>query len=491
MRSYWHTPVSTLVGIAACAATAFGQLPQGFVEKTIATKAVFTEATSMAHADDGRIFVSERGGTIKLIKGDSAVLVYKINTTIEREQGLLKIQAHPGFAGKSWLYCYYMTADLNHHNISRLVLDQNSTVTRVDTVVKLPVLENQGRHNGSGMVFGKDGFLYVSRGNDEIGGAANPAGLWTSQKGKILRFTDEGLPAPGNPHYGNAGATDAEKSIWARGFRNPWTLAYDPYSGRILEGDVGDGTEEINDVTKPDAAKDYWYGYGVGGGDGVNAGGKKNTIDPIYYHATGFQGECAVVAEVPYSADRPSNWPAEYKNKIYIADYCGNSIKMVSLDAPAAPTDINAAGSGMKVFYDDSQKKVGLYVGLDGNLYYVAYGANQKAYEIYNTAPASLQKERAASPGMILDNLVFTAGRISDVSFTLRGESASAEAAQAVFSVLSADGRVQFQQAAPFNGANFRLSGFKPASAGIFICQLSWNAQGTARRALGRMVVLP
>ena len=146
---------------------------------------------------------------------------------------------------------------------------------KVDTVIQLPVLENGGRHNGSGMVFGKDGFLYVARGQAELGGGANPTG-----------------------------ATDREKRVWARGSRNPWTLAYDPYSGRILAGDVG---------------------------------------------------------EVPYSLARPSNWPDEYKNKIYIADYCGTAIKMVPQYNPGTAVDINnVAVSGMTVFYDGSKKKDGL-----------------------------------------------------------------------------------------------------------------------------------
>jgi glucose/arabinose dehydrogenase len=495
-RLSFQSRLLVFVGFASLAGTSWGQLPSGFAEKVIASKATFTEATSMAHADDGRIFVTERGGNVKLIKGDDAVVVYKVSTTTDREQGLLKCQVHPDFAQKSWLYLYYMTADNNHHNITRLKLDQNSAVTGVDTVIKLPVLENMGRHNGSGMVFGKDGFLYVSRGQDELSGAANPAALWTSQKGKVLRFTDEGLPAPGNPHYNTAGASEGEKTVWARGFRNPWTLAYDPYSGRILEGDVGDGTEEINDVTQPDVAKDSWYGYGVGGGDGVNAGGKNNTIDPIYYHGTGAQGECAIVAEVPYSASRPSNWPAEYKDKIYIADYCGTAIKMVPLKNPAAPTDINnVASSGMKVFYPDSRIKVGLYVGIDGNLYYVNYGPNDKAYMIYNTAPTSLKN--AATHSLNAQDAVLKMGGSSELRFTVMGEGPVGEtdkdgtAGIAEFSILGADGKTRFSQTVAIRGGAFLAQGFKPETAGIFICKLSWKTGGADRQALGRLAVLP
>jgi glucose/arabinose dehydrogenase len=471
---------------ASLAGRAIAQLPANFVEKTIASKAVFNEATSIVQADDGRIFVSERGGNIKVIKGDDAVVVHKVATTIDREQGLLKIQVHPGFASKSFIYAYYMTADMNHHNITRIQVDANSAVVKVDDLIRLPNLENAGRHNGSGMVFGKDGFLYVSRGNDELGGGNNPAGLWTSQKGKVLRFTEDGQPAPGNPHYAT-GATPEEKSIWARGFRNPWTMAMDPISGRILVGDVGDGTESIEDVTAPSAAKDYWYGYGVGGGDGVGTAGGK-AIDPIYYHPTGGQSECAIVAEVPYNAAVASNWPAEYKGRIYTADYCGNTIRSVPLDNPATPINMHTAGNGMVQFYQNSQKKVCLSLGIDGNLYYVSYANNGKALQISYNGPAS---NVDPSNSLAVRNFVFRLGRSSDVEFTLNGTTSLRDAGKAEFAILGSDGREQFRKTLDMRGNAFRAEGFRPMAAGLYVCKLSWKSEGADRQAFGRLVVLP
>jgi hypothetical protein len=379
-----------------------------------------------------------------------------------------------------------MTADLNHHNVTRIEVDANNAVVKVDTVIKLPQLENQGRHNGSGMVFGKDGYLYVARGQDELGGAANPAALWTSQKGKILRFTEDGKPAPGNPHA-NA-ATDAEKSIWARGFRNPWTMAIDPVSGRIFEGDVGDGTEELNDVTAPDAAKDYWYGYGNGGGDGVGAAGGK-AIDPIYYHPTGGAGECAIVAEVPMNAAITSTWPAEYKNRIYVADYCGASIRSVPLNNPANPVNLQATGNGTQVFYNNSQVKVGMSLGLDGNLYYVAYGTNKKAYMITYNGPVSVSEPAANS--LSVRNFVMRMGQGSDVKLTLNGDISLKDQGEGEFAILGADGRVLFSQPMRMIGNTFTAHGFHPSAAGLYACRLNWKADGADRQAMGRLVVLP
>lgn len=469
--------------VAALALPAAAQLPSGFTEKPFATAATFAEATSMAHADDGRIFVSERAGNIKVIKGENATVVVKIATTTEREQGLLKIAAHPGFAQKPWIYAFHISADYKRHYITRIKLDANSAMVSMDTVVRLPDLENAGRHNGGGMAFGKDGFLYVGRGNDELGGGANPAANWASVKGKILRYTAEGAPAPGNPHYAT-GANDGEKSIWARGFRNPWTLHADPISGRVFTGDVGDGNETVEEITAPDAAKDYWYGYGSGGGDGIGAGGGKS-IDPFAYHPTGAAGECAIVAEVPYNAAVVSSWPAEYKNRLYVADYCGLAIRSVPLDKPAGSVNLHS-GAGAVNFYPNSKKKVGMSLGKDGNLYYVEYVNNGKAYQISYNGPISAAQAPALSPR----SFALRMGAAGKVEFDLSGASL-AGAEDLTLTILEPDGKVRFQGAAEASGAGAKAEGFRPVSAGLHVCRLSWSQGGAARQALGRLLVLP
>ena len=470
--------------LLAAAVVTKAQLPKDFVEKVFAANATFAEPTSIAHADDGRIFVSERGGKIKLIEGDKAVLVCSTLTTTEREQGLLKILAHPNFAAKPWLYAYHMSKDYKRHYIVRFKFGAGNAVASQDTVVTLPDLENTGRHNGSGMAFGKDGFLYVGRGNDELGGGNNPAANWASVKGKILRYTEEGKPAPGNPHYAT-GANDGEKSIWARGFRNPWTLTADPISGRIFEGDVGDGTEELNELTAPDAGKDYWYGYGVGGGDGVGAAGGKST-DPIYFHGTGAKGECAIVGEVPYNAAANSNWPAAYKNKIYVADYCGLSIRSVPLDKPAAAVNLQD-GAGAFEFYPNSRKKVGLSLGLDGNLYYGEFVNAGKIYQISYIGASPVNTTPSLAPRTFSMRL----GRSGTVEFALTAGAPLGAVAQAVLTIMEPDGKVRYQGNAEVTGGSVRAQGFRPASAGLHICRLSWSDRGEFRQAFGRLMVLP
>ena len=480
--------------ILACsfflAGLSWGQWPANFVQQDISPNSTYLEPTSMAFGNEGSVFISERAGNIKVIEGNTARTVYTVSTTTNREQGLLKIQVHPRFNQTGWLYLYYITADYNHHNLGRLTLDSNNNVTRVDTLVRLPALENTGRHNGGGLVFGNDGLLYLGRGNDELGGATNPAGLWTSMKGKILRFTENGLPAPGNPHYNTGGASVGEQSIWARGFRNPWTMGVDRISGRLFVGDVGDAFEEMNDVTAPTASEDYWYGYGVGGRDGLNPTGLSNTIDPLYLHNTGANGECAIVSTVPYHANVVSNWPAQYKDRLYFSDYCRTMIRSVPLNPPATHTeDVNIVASGSVNFGSTPSTTVGLYLAPDGDLYFAGFalGQNLRAYRIHYNIPNAIapQSHRLNFSGS------YRVGNNSGISLSLPYGYSLRDGESVRLIVTDQRGKTVYQRNPTTEGGKLRLEGFNPGRPGVFFCRLSWTAGGKAQRAKGLITVWP
>lgn len=474
-----HLPASAAF-LALLAGLAEGQLPAGFAKVQVAPKAVFTNGTSIAHGNDGRVFVAEIAGAVKLVKGDTAITVHKVSTNTDREQGLLKILAHPAFDRNGWLYLYYLTADRDHHNIDRIALDQAGRVTENKTVVRLPQLTNAGRHNGSGMAFGKDGYLYVGRGEDET---ASWAPQWTTQRGKVLRFTEEGAPAPGNPHAATPGAGDEERSVWARGFRNPFTLASDPVTGKVYVGDVGAGHEEINDVSSPDAAKDWNYSWGAG--DGVNPGGKGATIDPAWYYRTGSIG-CAVVSEVPYNAALPSNWPAEYRNRLYLNDWCQGWIRSVPL-SPASPLDVASASGGAQIFGSSGfSNALGLSLGRDGALWYAAYN-NRAVYRIvYGTT--GLVPSQSASPAL----LVRAAASPGGMSITLSPASDAFRAGDAVeLEIRGPDGRLVHAARVAADGPAVTMTGFRPARAGIHAVRATWSVGGALRRSTGRLAVLP
>jgi glucose/arabinose dehydrogenase len=472
--------LSSLAALAPLRSAA--EVPADFKVETIVEG--INHPTCLIHLPDGRILVNEIGGSIKLIKDKKATAIFSLPVSKAAEQGLLKMIAHPAFAANHFLYLYYTTPDNDHHNIDRVVLNDDNTVAGQVNLTKLPKITNVGLHNGSAMAFGKDGMLYVGRGEDVT---ASWAPLWDTQRGKILRFTEEGKPAPGNPHYDVAAATDEEKSIWARGFRNPWTLTYDPASGRLFEGDVGNLHEEINDVTAPDPAKDYWYGYGPNfpPGDGHDPSKDGKTIDPLYYYNTGSIG-CAVLSELPLTS-AATRWPAAYKNRIYFSDYCNSWIRSVPMKPAGEGVDVNAAGSGMEIFAKTGfYNPLGMSQGIDGDIYLVAYGSGQ-VYHISYTGALSLADQglgEDAGPG-----LTAVAGRESGLRFRVPGAGTGAEPMAATFTLRGPDGRTQARHAAELRNGEARVQGFRPHAAGILLYALEWREGTATRRVGGRLVV--
>src|SRR3954467_10230453 len=85
---------------------AYSQLPAGFIQKKL-TGDVINEATAMVHAPDGRIFIAERSGKVKVLQNGVVSTVHTVSTTTASEQGLLGIALHPQFATNGKCYIFY------------------------------------------------------------------------------------------------------------------------------------------------------------------------------------------------------------------------------------------------------------------------------------------------------------------------------------------------------------------------------------------------
>jgi glucose/arabinose dehydrogenase len=95
-------------------------------------------------------------------------------------------------------------------------------------------------HDGGGLAFDRDGFLFVSNGEAHVRGRAQDV---DANGGKLYRFTTAGRAAPGNPF----GASP----VFALGLRNPFGLAVDPLSGAAFVTENGpDGHDEVNRVDR-------------------------------------------------------------------------------------------------------------------------------------------------------------------------------------------------------------------------------------------------
>src|SRR5215813_9004301 len=166
-------------------------VPAGFTDGIVA--AGLTNPTAMALAADGRIFVCEQGGTLRVIKNGTLLATPFLTVTVDSsgERGLLGVAFDPNFASNQLVYVYYTaTTPTTHNRISRFTAAGDVAVTGSEVaVMDLNDLSIATNHNGGAIHFGPDGNLYVAIGDNANGTNAQS---FTTRLGKILRMTSSG-----------------------------------------------------------------------------------------------------------------------------------------------------------------------------------------------------------------------------------------------------------------------------------------------------------
>lgn len=214
--------------------------------------------------DNKRLFVLEQKGVIKIIKNGKKVrkpfadLRDRIHNPIKPgdERGLLGMAFHPNYQSNGFVYINYTDED-DHTIVSRFSV---STVPdRLDKKsenVLIKLKQPFSNHNGGHMVFGADGYLYISVGDGgKFGDPFNNAQNLETLFGSILRIdVDKGDPyaiPKDNPFINVEGA---KGEIWFYGLRNVWRFSFDRETGDVYLGDVGQNLwEEIDFAAMEDA----------------------------------------------------------------------------------------------------------------------------------------------------------------------------------------------------------------------------------------------
>ena len=205
-------------------------VPASFKETVVTT---LTNPTAMAMAPDGRLFVCQQAGQVRIVKaGDlnaSPFLTVPVNS--EGERGLLGFAFDPDFANTGYVYAYYTATSPVHNRVSRFTASPSNPDTVVaGSEIQLLDLDNLGatNHNGGSLHFGPDGALYIASGDNAIG---NNSQSMANLLGKMLRINKDGTIPTDNPFY--ATATGNNRAIWAYGLRNPFTFAFQPGTTRM------------------------------------------------------------------------------------------------------------------------------------------------------------------------------------------------------------------------------------------------------------------
>jgi glucose/arabinose dehydrogenase len=346
---------------AAVAALCPGKaLAQAAPEDVVVHSGSIASATTMALAPDGRIFVAEQGGRLRVI--DNGVLLPEpfvtVPVTSSDERGLLGVTFDPGFAANRWVYVYYTAASPVVNRVSRFTAGAaNPDVAEPgsERIIFDDIPSQSGYHNGGAIHFGPDGKLYVAVGENHTASNAQSTGSLT---GKLLRINPDGSIPADNPFYGTA--TGANRSIWALGLRNPFTFDIQPATGRIFINDVGAGSyEEIDEA---------WTGPGPGGlnfgwpaTEGPTTDSRYTTPFHYYDHSA---GHCAITGGAFYDPATVT-FPSQFVDDYFFADFCQGWIKSIDLATKGVSTLLGPSGSRAPVDID---------VGEDGSLYYLARG---------------------------------------------------------------------------------------------------------------------
>ncbi len=330
-------------------------LPSGFSETLIANG--ISNPTAFAFASDGRIFVTQQNGNLRVIKNNTLLATPFVTLTVNStgERGLLGVALDPDFPNTPYVYLYYTaTTPTIHNRVSRFTADGDVAAANSETI--LLDLEDLGatNHNGGALHFGNDDKLYVA-----VGENALPANAQTlnNRLGKILRINSDGSIPNDNPFYNTA--TDLNRAIWVMGLRNPFTFGFQQTTGRMFINDVGAGTwEEINDGI---AGSNYGWNACEGFCNPPNASYR----DPLlaYPHSGGDYNGCAIVGGAFYNPTTVQ-FPADYVGDYFFADLCRGWIRKYDI-----------ASNTSTEFATGVSSPVDLYVSGDGALYYLARGA--------------------------------------------------------------------------------------------------------------------
>jgi len=315
-------------------------------------------------AGDDRLFIVEQRGVVRIVD-ENALRQEPFLDIRDRvfdtgnEQGLLGLAFHPDFAANGAFYVNY-TRGTGDTVIARFHagVDPNRADPESEFVL-LQIDQPYPNHNGGRVVFGADGYLYIGTGDggsqgDPEGRAQNPDSLL----GKILRLdVDGGEPyaiPPENPFAAGGGRPE----IWALGLRNPWRSDFDPATGDLFIGDVGQNQWEEIDFVPAGAPAGLNFGWDRREGRASYEGDSSPAFtDPVavYSHA---EGGCSVTGgEVIRDPSLP-----EWQGIYLYGDFCSGLIWGLFRDGSGAWQNRLLFDSGFQITSFGSGVDGGVYV---------------------------------------------------------------------------------------------------------------------------------
>jgi|SRR5215217_7501281 len=373
--------IGTLLVLPIESAQGAAILPTDFTDSQFVSG--LTDPTDMEFAPDGRLFITEDAGRLRIAKPDGTLATFlDISTKVDStgERGLLALTFDPNFSTNHYVYLHYTrkaTATTPVHNrIVRVTASGDRVVAGSEKLIfRLGNQTAATDHQGGALDFGKDGKLYIATGDNGRDPVNEPvAQQLTNLFGKMLRINKNGTIPTKNPFYSTASGNN--RAIWALGLRNPFKFAVQPGTGIIYINDVGENTwEEINQLQK---GANFGWPVCEGAHDYAGTPGEANCevppppyTPPIYeypHEGDPLNSGCSITGGVFYN---PTTilFPPEYEGDYFFAEFCNGWIRKLE-PPPDATSKVTASG-----FATGLERPIDLEVSKAGELYYLARGS--------------------------------------------------------------------------------------------------------------------
>jgi glucose/arabinose dehydrogenase len=294
----------------------------------------------LAFLPDGRLLVTEKAGRLRVIGKDGKLDPTPVGglpkIDAQGQGGLLDVALHPDFARTGWVYLTYAQRDAEGRNGTELARGKLAGSAGAHRLEQVEVLFRMGpktervHHFGSRIVFdapkGQPIALYMTLGDR---GDMQRAQALDDHAGKILRLTDEGKPAPGNPFLNDP---KARPEIFSLGNRNVQGAALHPVTGVLWASEHGpQGGDELN-VIKPGTNYGWpviTYGVNYVTGTKIGEGTAKDGMAQPVKH---WSPSPALSGMAFYTGDRFPKW----RGDVLMGALRGQGVLRVRLDGERA-----------------------------------------------------------------------------------------------------------------------------------------------------------
>lgn len=290
-----------------------------------------------------RKFITDNSGKIWILQNDTLVPkpFFNIHDKLGKQEknspigSISSVAFHPRFSTNNKFYvCYNAPSGINAKG-GKLVVSEFSTNTnnpdRADLESEYRVFEMEGINIGANLaqiLFGPDGYLYISVGDDKIGDSAY---LYHAQdldhfNGKLLRIDVDMRPyaIPSDNPYVNT--KNAKPEIWASGFRKMWRYSFDPETDQLFGGDVGELQEEEINIVKKGSNYGWPLKEGKSVGDKPDSNNTSILTSPIYNYPRNV-GICIIGGHFYHGKGIPP-----LNEKYVFADFNGSIFALIEND---------------------------------------------------------------------------------------------------------------------------------------------------------------